>query len=243
MKRLHFETGGRPRTLDDIDIFQTSLFDAIEAMFKDRGAFIIQGCSVTGNDISAGIVFIDDEIMPFAGASGVTFPAYIKKADDQLTAQAVYETGGSKPTQKHVLSELVSTIPNAGEYISMTATGGRTYYDAIAGEVVRMKGNQTISGQKSFTSEIIIGGKLLSTWFDNRVISNDSIPSDLNQNYTPGMHVISSSHSNKPSGQTDGFLFIFSNGSNQHQLFISFNGAMYRRSRFLGNWSNWALMS
>jgi hypothetical protein len=130
------------------------MFDAVEAQYKGKGAFIIQGCTVTGNDISSGIVFIDGKIMPFAGATSVTFPVYMRKAADVLAEVRSLEQGGSAATQLHILAEITSSLPGSGEYIIMSASGGRTYFDAISNEVVRTKGNQTIGGVKTFRENV-----------------------------------------------------------------------------------------
>ncbi|MCG8310741.1 MAG: pyocin knob domain-containing protein [Cytophagales bacterium] len=266
MKRLHFETGGRARTLDDLDVFQKSVFDAIEAFFKGKGAFIIYGCTVTGNDISAGIVFIDSQIMEFPGASGVTFPAYIKKADDLLTVNRTYETGGSKPTQKHIASELATSAPGSGEYIIMSATGGRTFWDAVAGEVVRMKGNQIINGVKTFNSDIKVLNKTLTQWLATKANSSHShvlgdlptinsskvdssisiagvitLNQDLNNYTNPGLFAITAGALNPP--PSGSFMLVFSAGSIITQIAIANNASMYKRSQSLGTWGTWALMS
>jgi hypothetical protein len=188
MKRLHFADGGRPLSNNDLSILQEELYKAVEQQYSGLGSFIVSGCTVSGTTIASGLVFIDGKILPFAGASSVTFPAYLKQAAVQELDAVAYETGGSHPKRKFYSAELASTAPTSGGYIVMSASGGRSYYDAISSEVVRMRGNQTIEGNKTFSGKITISdfislGKMA---FDGHFInalktggldsSNDTLP-------------------------------------------------------------------
>jgi hypothetical protein len=156
MKRLHFADGGRPLSNNDLSILQEELYKAVEQQYSGLGSFIVSGCSVSGTTIASGLVFIDGKILPFAGAGSVTFPAYLKQAAVQELDVAAYETGGSHPKRKYYSAELVGAQPGSGGYIVMSSTGGRSYYDAISSEVVRMRGNQTVEGNKTFSGKVTI---------------------------------------------------------------------------------------
>jgi hypothetical protein len=188
MKRLHFADGGRPLSNNDLSILQEELYKAVEQQYSGLGSFIVSGCSVSGTTIASGLVFIDGKILPFSGASNVTFPTYIKQAAVQDQDVVAYETGGSHPKRKFYTAELVSSQPASGGYIVMSASGGRSYYDAISSEVVRMRGNQTVQGNKTFSGKITISDyiSLGKMDFDGHFInalktggldsSNDTLP-------------------------------------------------------------------
>lgn len=154
MKRLHFADGGRPLSNNDLSILQEEVYKAVEQQYSGLGSFIVSGCEVSATTIASGLVFIDGKILPFDGASSVAFPTYIKQAAVQDQDVVSYETGATHPKRKYYSAELVTSAPASGGYITMSSTGGRSYYDAIAAEVVRMRGNQTIAGGKSFQSVI-----------------------------------------------------------------------------------------
>jgi hypothetical protein len=163
MKRLHFADGGRPLSNNDLSILQEEVYKAVEQQYSGLGSFIVSGCTVSATTIASGLVFIDGKILPFAGASSVTFPAYIKQAAVQDQDPVAYETGTTHPKRKLYSAELVSAQPAAGGYIVMSSTGGRSYYDAISSEVVRMRGNQTVAGTKTFESVIKANGDIQKT--------------------------------------------------------------------------------
>lgn len=188
MKRIHIAAGGRPLSNDDIQILQEEVYKAVEQQYDGLGAFIVSGCAVSGTTIDAGLVYLDGKILPFPGVSNVTFPAYIKQAAVQDLDVVAYETGGSHPKRKLYSAELVSAAPASGSYIVMSSTGGRSYFDAISSEVVRMRGNQTISGNKTFSNKVVVEDfiSLVKMSFDGHFInalktsgldlSNDTLP-------------------------------------------------------------------
>lgn len=158
MRKLHLQNGGRPRSLDDLQVLTDHITKGTEAQFKGRGAFIVQGCEVVGSSINAGIVFIDGNLIEFAGADGVTFPTYMKADAEVFDVPQQYEDGVTKTTQRVITASLSASAPGSGEYITFAATGGRTYFDAISDKVVTTYGTQTINGVKSFVQKIITAG-------------------------------------------------------------------------------------
>ena len=158
MRKLHLQTGGRPRSLDDLQILMDLTDESATALLKGRGAFIVSGCEVTGDAIAAGYIFADGEILEFAGNSGNVWPVYLHKATEIFDNTLTYEDASSKTTQRETFAEVVTSIPGSGEYITMSATGGRTYFDAINDKVVTLAGSQSISGVKTFINDIIVAG-------------------------------------------------------------------------------------
>jgi len=157
MRRLALKTGGRPRSLDDLQILQSLADKSGGALLKGRGAFILSGCQVSGLTIAPGIVYIDDTVIEFQGAAVLSFPAYFKAAlieDTELT----YEDGNSRPTQTLSTIEIVYDVPSGVGSIPFTTGGGRTYFDAISDSVVLTRGSQVIGGLKSFSEKIVSAG-------------------------------------------------------------------------------------
>ena len=252
MKRLHFATGGRPVSNNDLQILQEELFKSIEQQFAGLGAFIISGCTTSGaSTIAPGLVFVDGKILPFAGTSSATYPCCIKQATVQDQDLVAYETGGTHPKRKFYSAELVAAAPGSGEYIVMSSTGGRSYFDAISAEVVRMRGNQTIEGKKTFNSEVFFKDKKIWHYGDfepggflplkdgYEVVIND----DLN-NYTKSGHYYANSGAlNKP-GNINGHLLVIGLDSG-HALQIWSNHAsadVKFRSKNNGTWGGWATL-
>jgi hypothetical protein len=65
------------------------------------------------------------------------------------------EQGGSAYKRTLYKSELINTVPVSGEYITMTSGGGRNYNDVLASQFLRLSGNQTVNGTKTFSSTIV----------------------------------------------------------------------------------------
>jgi hypothetical protein len=258
MKRLHFETGGRPLFNNDLDIVQTEILAALEAEYSGKGAFIVNGCSTTSNSISSGIVFMDGKIMRFEGASSVSFPIYLVM-QEELLENETYETGGIKPTLKNIKAIVSTTVPSGAEYITMTASGGRTYNDVMAGTFVRLQGTQTIGGAKTFSSKIqansdietTVGGKKITlgslqsdkadkTYVDSYFIYRGS-GGDTN-NYTEDGYANGRPFSaNHPPGASHGTLFVYGrSASGTRQIFMDdYSHIWTRAQRWDGVWSSW----
>lgn len=175
MKRLNFMAGGRGLSLDDLQILQDELYKAVEEQHKGLGAFILSGCvasTVSTGSISAGLVYIDGRVLSFAGMTGVTFPVFIKQAVPTEIDPGNLETGGTANKRILYTSELVTVQPTSGEYITMSAGGGRSYWDAIGAEVVRTKGSQTVAGEKSFSNLIKATADILHSYTEGSVTYN-----------------------------------------------------------------------
>lgn len=158
MRRLSLKTGGRPRSLDDLQVLQDLADKSGSAILKGRGAFIISGCQVSGTTIAPGFVYIDGAIIEFAGVSVSSFPAYLKTAPLTEETPQAYEDGNIKPTQSLSTAVVVYDVPVGVESVPFTVSGGRTYFDAISDSAVLTRGNQVIGGLKNFTEKIVSAG-------------------------------------------------------------------------------------
>lgn len=157
------DLGGRQIHQDDLYILQAELYKAIELQYAGFGAFINQGCIVTGTmgnySISGGLVFINGQVMEFSAVSGITsFPKYIVQAANVNQDSFTLEQGGSAYKRTLIKAALSDTAPVSGEFITMSAGGGKNYNDILAAQFVRLSGNQTVNGQKTFTSDVISNG-------------------------------------------------------------------------------------
>src|SRR5690606_17181580 len=118
---------------------------------------IISGVISAQNTISPGIVIIDNEVMSFEGAAGVSFPVYLVRQENYLE-NVTFQDGITRPLYIENKAVISTSIPSNGEYISVTANGGKRYTDVLMNELVGLKGNQTIAGNKSFSNTVTVGG-------------------------------------------------------------------------------------
>lgn len=151
--------GGQQVNWDDFYHLQDQVFKSIELQYAGSGAFILQGCQVTGAPgnytIANGLVFIDGKVLQFSTVTGIAaFPRYIKQATPVPQDSFALEQGGVAYKRVLYKAELVSSAPGSGEYIIITSSGGRTYNDVLSNQFVRLSGNQSINGTKTFTSTI-----------------------------------------------------------------------------------------
>ena len=113
MKTINFDyTGGFPLEQPVLKRMQSATLLALEALVKqlgcaDTGNYILSGCNVSGANITPGIMYIDGELCPFAGAVGDA-TTKIKKQTNTLTAP--FENGTNPP----VFIETVAVVNAAG---------------------------------------------------------------------------------------------------------------------------------
>lgn len=162
------DVGGRQVHQDDLRILQEELLKAIQLQYVGQGAFILQGCAVTGTvgnyTIGDGLVFINGRVLEFSAVSGIpSFPRYLVQAADVLQDSFSLEQGGSAFKRTLQKAELVTLAPGSGEFIVMSASGGRNYNDILATQFLRLSGNQIVNGQKNFTSDVISNGLNINT--------------------------------------------------------------------------------
>ena len=123
-------------------VFRISYTKPLNHNIKPYGSCIISGCGVSGANIAEGIVYLDGKIMPFAGASGVSFPKYLKSRMTPVTA--AYDDGHSDTTEEIYEAIISSTIPS-GDYIIISAQGGKTFRQAFQDANNRMVSDAKIN--------------------------------------------------------------------------------------------------
>ena len=100
MKSTNFDyNGGFPFDQSTLKRLQDAVFEhikvyALQIGCQETGNYILHGCQVVGANITAGTMFIDGEVCPFAGAAGDN-TTKIKKQTN--TANAPFENGTNPP--------------------------------------------------------------------------------------------------------------------------------------------------
>lgn len=117
MKTINFDyTGGFPLEQPVLKRMQSATLLVLEALVKqlgcaDTGNYILSGCSISGANITPGIMYIDGELCPFAGAVGDA-TTKIKKQTNTLTAP--FENGTNPP----VFIETIAVVDATGTALS-----------------------------------------------------------------------------------------------------------------------------
>ena len=100
MKSTNFDyNGGFPFDQSTLKRLQEAVFEhikvhALQLGCQETGNYILYGCQVVGANITAGTMFIDGEVCPFAGAFG---DATTKIKKQTNTANAPFENGTNPP--------------------------------------------------------------------------------------------------------------------------------------------------
>lgn len=93
MNRLNFnQTGGFPLSTNILDAMQEaySVFNTLGSLAGNRA--IINGCVVSGNNVSDGVIYLNGEVLPFKG--GTLGDSIIIRED---TESRIFEDGATKP--------------------------------------------------------------------------------------------------------------------------------------------------
>lgn len=93
MNRLNFnQTGGFPLSTNILDAVQEaySVFNSLGSLAGDKA--IISGCTMAGNNVSDGVIYLNGEILSFKG--GTLGTSIIIKED---TESRIFEDGATKP--------------------------------------------------------------------------------------------------------------------------------------------------
>ena len=112
MKYTNFDySGGFPFDQSIMKRMQLAYFEHLTAYAKqlgcaDVGNFIIYGCQIDGENITPGMMYIDGEMCPFAGAVG-TLATKIKKIT--TTTNAPFENGTNPPVFKETIAQVDAT--------------------------------------------------------------------------------------------------------------------------------------
>jgi hypothetical protein len=134
MRTLVGNTGGRPVRNDDIFTLQQEVYAAIYGPYGNRGAFIVNGCEVSGPAgayrVTAGIVCLDGTFARFGGASNVALPMQLERDTSMPSFQELrpYKTGGVQVCLREYTAHLVpATGFNGREFLTLTAAGGKRW--------------------------------------------------------------------------------------------------------------------
>ncbi len=176
MKEFQSNTGGRYTFSDDLLNLQ-ELALAFSSIFDGCGNFIVSGCTVSGDTISEGIVYLNGKLRKFSGASGITsWPQYIYEKNK--TEDVQYESGGRKIGRNVWSCTSGSSVPTSDEpltgkapqSITINSAGGITIKDAFFARYCVVKQpdgsiSQSVSGGLSASyitaqSDIRAGGRV-----------------------------------------------------------------------------------
>lgn len=115
MKEYIAETGGRYTYADDILNLQ-ELALSMASIFTGCSNFIISGCEYTGNDITAGYVWINGKVRYFSGCKNATCPYYIYEKNENETV--TYANEINKTGRSLYLCTAGATVPEVGDSIT-----------------------------------------------------------------------------------------------------------------------------
>lgn len=145
MKEFSAQTGGRYTYADDLENLQ-DLALAFGQIFEECDNFIVSGCEVSGESISAGYVYLNGKLRYFSGATGITsWPQYIY--ENNSTESVTYESGGSKIGRNVYGCAIASSAPTATDVLTgkapqviyLSEAGGITMKDAFIGKYALLK--------------------------------------------------------------------------------------------------------
>lgn len=132
MKKLVQNTGVRKWYGDEWITIQDEANTVIEGFFGHYNTpFILSGCEVDGTTIASGIVGLIHadgfKLCRFAGATGVTFPIYLKPVKTEETRP--YLDGATKPVAYVYAAEISETT--AAGYLEIKADGSTARFNDI----------------------------------------------------------------------------------------------------------------
>ena len=170
MKEFNAQTGGRYTYVDDIMNLQ-ELSLAFGELFTECDNFIVSGCQVSGNAISAGFVYLNGKLRRFAGATGITsWPQYIYELN--RTESVPYASGADKVGRTTYGCEIAGVVPTAVDAVTgkvpvslpISQSGGTEMKDAFLGKYALLlnaaRGSQTVNGIVNFSNDVNISGLL-----------------------------------------------------------------------------------
>lgn len=122
MNRQIQKQGVRKWHGDTLVQLQSESLKALEkGLLGGQGNMVLSGCELTDNgdgthNLSAGHVYIDGSICPFAGATNITLPQYLTKQIQEVEIRE-YADGQDKATVERHTAVLVSDKTGVTEYI------------------------------------------------------------------------------------------------------------------------------
>lgn len=172
MKEFNAQTGGRYVYVDDMLNLQ-ELALAFGELFNECDNFIVSGCQVSGNAISAGYVYLNGKLRRFSGASGIsTWPQYLYESN--VTESVQYAVGGTKVGRNVYGVSIGATVPTSLDPLTqqvpvsmqITQSGGKRIRDAFFARyaVILDSANQmqTVNGSLKLTGELEVTGGIKS---------------------------------------------------------------------------------
>lgn len=168
MKEFTSQTGGRFTYVDDFLNLQ-ELALAFGEIFTDCDNFIVSGCEVSGNSISAGLVYLNGKLRVVEAVPSITggWPQYIYEVNENKNVP--YASGGEKigreiwgarvgKTVPTTTTELTGVVPKA---IQINSTGGLRMKDAWFGKYALLldpaASSQTVKKPVNFDSVTVNG--------------------------------------------------------------------------------------
>lgn len=214
MKEFSAQTGGRFTYADDLENLQ-DLALAFAQIFDDCDNFILSGCEVSGNAISAGYIYLNGKLRYFSGATGLTggWPQYIYELN--TTESVPYDSGGSKVGRNVYGCAIAKTVPVTQDvltgkvptFIPITSTGGLRMKDAFIGKYALLlnpaSSPQTVNSLVNFAKAIQANDDLTAN--KNLIIKSGAIQTVLSYS--------GSTFSIKTSGSTNSYELKFTNGT------------------------------
>lgn len=215
MKEFASQTGGRYTYIDDMINLQ-DLALAFASIFNDCDNFIISGCQVTGNAISAGYVYINGKIRYCSGISSASkWPMYIYESN--YSEKVPYADSADKVGRNVYGCAIASSVPTAND--SLTGAPPQSISISSDGSATRLQdafiGKYGLLLNPSKTSQSV--NKAVT--FNGTITANTGISSKSNIDLIRGVAKATISYN------ASGALTIQSVVSNKtHKLIITEDG-------------------
>ena len=170
MKEFKAQTGGRYTYADDLLNLQALALSFV-SMFDDCLNFIVSGCQISGNNISAGYVYINGKIRKFDGHTGnSTWPKYIY--ENNANENIGYANNQTKVGRVSYGCSAGTSVPSGNDPV--TGAARQSIQIASTGSAPRLRGEffgrnclllnpdaaQTVTKNVTFSNNIAIGGNL-----------------------------------------------------------------------------------
>lgn len=168
MKEFTSQTGGRFTYIDDLLNLQ-ELALAFSEIFTDCDNFIVSGCEVNGNSISAGIVYLNGKLRTVEAVPAITggWPQFIYEKNENKNVP--YASGGEKVGRQIWGTSVGKTVPvdvtpltnSVPKAIQINATGGLRMQDAWFGKYALLlnpaANTQSVNGHVNFQTLLATG--------------------------------------------------------------------------------------
>lgn len=166
MKEFTSQKGGRHTYVDDIINLQDIAL-VLNNLFDGCDNFILSGCKVSGNKISAGFVYMNGKVRYCSGATSIsTWPMYIVESNN--TEQVSYADSADKVGRNIYGCVVVSSVPTTNDIltnkppqsikVNQDGTGLPTLKDAFFGKYSLMVDSpfdsQTVNKNVSFNGNV-----------------------------------------------------------------------------------------